>query len=336
MLDRYNVGIIATVFFFSSAGVLLNRPPNEIPVAVVITTSQKLIHSFLSKIIGIHKQKMSNLSPLDYPLGFAEVFSITAKPIACVGSASVNANLSRHLPGARLIIEGTQRGLNDLSITAELSQKRVTVSTIVRPGAANKLHWLPTVSYKPESFRGISGVQATLNLAEKTVGVSVEESAYRGSIATKVLDGLSSEVSLSARLVEQVYGGLFFTYDPSRSGLKDYRYALLLRNRQEFRNGDAMVSYDAIRGWGASFRVPLRKQTSAQVVVAPAPKEFVIGADIRCPTGTAQIVAGLNVFQQSLRISGWKRVTEGLKVNFTMDSSLKQIVPKVGVNVAFE
>jgi hypothetical protein len=281
-------------------------------------------------------------TPLEFPLGYTEIFPIVALPTATsVGSVSAKLNLTRFFHKTSVPVKSVQcdiegRSLQDLSITAAVSQRNVTATSIIRPASTCVLQWFPTITYALDNFRGFNHVKATVNVAEKSLGASVEESAYRASIVSKVLDGFASEVSLSTRLVEQVYSGLYFSYDPSRSGLKDYRYSLLFRNREEFRNGDAMVSYDAKRGWGAAVRVPVRKSTDALAVVTPASKELLIGADVRCPTGTSQIVAALNVLQQSLRISGFKKVTQELKINFAIESSLKQPVPKVGLDVAFE
>lgn len=281
-------------------------------------------------------------TPIEFPIGYTEIFPVVTAPKALsVGKVAADINLTRLLknagvPVSRFTIEGNQRELKNLQITAEVSHGNVTATSVIRPASTCVLQWFPTITYKFDSLRGVKNVKATVNVGEKTLGASVEESAYRGSIVSKVLDGFASEVSLSTRLVEQVYSGLYFSYDPTRSGLKDYRYSLLFRNREEVRSGDAMVTYDGKRGWGASVRVPVRKSTSALVVVTPASKEFLVGADVRCPSGTAQIVAALNLFQRSLRVSGFKKITEELKINFAAESSLKQPVPKVGLSVAFE
>lgn len=280
---------------------------------------------------------MSSSTPLEYPSEYNDLFA-TTHSAAALGQYNANVKLSGVMgkpTNPDVGIDVSNRGVDGIHIDADVSSN-VNVSSVVRLGSNfMPVKWLPTVSYKT-SIRGFKNVKGSVDCCSQTLWAEVQEPAYRASITSKVLDGFASEVSVSARLVDEVYGGLFFSYDPSRSGLKQYSYSVLCQKRPELRSGDALFSFDAIRGLGASLRVPICDKASARLSVTPASKEIIVGANVRCPTGTAQLFGSLNIFKKSLHLSGWKTIMNRCTLSLSLESSVGELCPKVGVNVTCE
>nr|CCC95656.1 unnamed protein product [Trypanosoma congolense IL3000] len=105
-------------------------------------------------------------------------------------------------------------------------------------------------------------------------------------------DGLNSTCTATTRISPNDQVGLCFTYDPSRSGLKDYTFLLARTGCSAVRGGDILAKYSATHGLKLHVRVPTNPYTSA--VVLAEKRRFIMGFEGRSPCG-AQLLLNFDI-----------------------------------------
>ncbi|KAG8347797.1 hypothetical protein ERJ75_001352500 [Trypanosoma vivax] len=109
---------------------------------------------------------------------------------------------------------------------------------------------------------------------------------------TQLLDGLSTKCTATTRISPRNQMGFSFSYDPSRTGLRNYTFAFARQGCASVRGGDIVAKYDAITGPAIHTRIPVNPYAGA--VILAEQTRFLVGAEARSPCG-AQILLNANL-----------------------------------------
>ena len=189
----------------------------------------------------------------------------------------------------------------------------------------------PAVTYK-EKYHSV-----TAKLATGFVDYEFTHPAFFGTASVHATGGFATIASLSTRVQQNVYGGLYVNYDPFRSGLRNYTLSLLARNVASAKHGDVLVSYDATRGVLLGFTAPIKNTLQGTVTVRPqkATQTLVAGLDFRSPCG-AQALAHIDVGQQLIGMTLSRLIQDTWRVSlgWTISNANNTVTPKFGLTVS--
>lgn len=159
------------------------------------------------------------------------------------------------------------------------------------------------------------------------------EGAMLTDVTTEAYDRLSTKGSLNARLYPGLTGGFDFTYDPSRSGLKNYRLGLKylgthsLSYEADGRTWAASTIYNIVAGrlQLATYATMGRKGHGATVGIigfSPCGAKMVgklSVSDGKAGLGMSRVINGEWRVNLGVHGNAYKRTYEGVGVSFTYE-----------------
>lgn len=189
----------------------------------------------------------------------------------------------------------------------------------------------PAVTYKEKHH------SVTAKLATGHVDYTFTHPAFFGTASVHATGGFATLATLSSRIQQNLYGGLYLNYDPFRSGLRNYTVSILARNVAAAKHGDVLVSLDATRGVLLGFSAPIKNTLQGTFTVRPhkAMQTLVAGLDYRSPCG-AQALAHVDVGQQLLGVTLSRLIHDTWRVSlgWTISNANNTVTPKFGLAVS--
>jgi len=189
----------------------------------------------------------------------------------------------------------------------------------------------PAVTYHKDEHA------VTAKIATGVVDYEFKHPAFHGTASVHATSGFATLATLSARIQQNLYGGLYLNYDPFRSGLRNYTLSLLARNVAQAKNGDVLVSFDATRGLLVGLTAPLKDNIQGTVTLRPSKvtQTLQAGLDVRSPCG-AQVLAHVDVGQQLLGLT-FSRIIQGawrLSLGWTISNAHNTVTTKFGLTAS--
>ena len=189
----------------------------------------------------------------------------------------------------------------------------------------------PTLTYKFEK-EGDHTVGFTPQTGKLTHAWAHPSGALATDVTTELADYLNSSGSLIARLYPGVIGGFDFVFDPTRSGLKQYKLGLKYK-------GTHSVSYDAEGTVAASTIrniVPGRLQTATHMTYGRKGGDATVGLIGFSPCG-AKIVAKVAVRDGAAGLGTSRMINGEWRINVGAQGNLyKRSFSGVGVSFNYE
>jgi hypothetical protein len=150
--------------------------------------------------------------------------------------------------------------------------------------------------------------------ASGKVNYTYLDDTFRITSSTNVLDGLPTDASLSTHICKGVATGASVSFDPSRSGLKNYTFVATATRVKELWNSAVLIKLDATEGYGLGVAYPVNGTWTATGLLGR--REFKVGARMASPCG-ASVGVFADLFGRSLGFSATKGNGEGWNVNLS-------------------
>jgi hypothetical protein len=170
--------------------------------------------------------------------------------------------------------------------------------------------------------------------ASGKVNYTYKDDTFNISATTNLLDGLPTDASVSTLICKGAAAGAAVSYDPSRSGLKNYTFTLVADRVKELRDAKVLAKLDATEGYGLGLTFPVRPDLSVTALIGR--RECKLGARLLSPCGAA-VSAFVDAVSRSLALTATKGTGEGWKVSVSATIKAEEpTAPAFGVSFTAE
>lgn len=149
------------------------------------------------------------------------------------------------------------------------------------------------------------------------------------------VNGFLTECTAAANVTESFAAGMLVSYDPFRSGLKDWQFALKGKDLKPWKwmTSTATLTY-AAKGTSASAAIPLGQPFGSnagtwKLISHIGRESFTAGfnfSDIAKTSGNIYV----DVFEKKLCLNASQRVFEKVTLNVSAKASATELIPKFG------
>ncbi|KPA81592.1 putative mitochondrial hypothetical protein [Leptomonas pyrrhocoris] len=216
-------------------------------------------------------------------------------------------------PNCLNVFPFAQKGCVGAHLTYNCAPLNTTVKSKVSPNFKSWKEYLPSITYTAK-INGTSDV-FMVDAATGVVNVTAMHPVVTASCRTSLLDGGATNVTAATCIQPQLYGGASLSYDPKRSGLRDFTAAVVRYSCPNIYKGDLMGKYNLRNGFSVHMRVPVHPYMD--VAVAAERQRFIAGIQGRSPCG-ARLMLNTNVTDGTYTITTIRNFGDIWKFTLTM------------------
>lgn len=222
-----------------------------------------------------------------------------------------------------------QKGLVGAHLVYNNSRFNTSVASRVAYDFRDWRQFLPTVTYRTKINNTADTIE--VNASAGTVKVSAEHPVANVTCKTALLDGLASEVAATTCVAAETYAGAALSYDPQRSGVRDFTAAVVRYNCPNIYRGDILAKFTLRYGFGLHLRIPLHQY--ADVAIAAERQRFIAGVQGRSPCG-ARVMLNANVTDGTFTATTIRNFNDMWKFTVTMTAPFSKsgnaVAPQYG------
>lgn len=242
---------------------------------------------------------------------------------------SYNQDWTTSAFGANFAVSASARGPSYFSSTFDLPRKNLFATlqgTMTSQG----------VSLRDSAigFRCCANQTVALGTAGK-LKYTYNDETFTAAATTDLLDGFPTDASIATDLCKGAHVGAAVSYDPSRSGLKNYTFTLVADRVKELRNAAVLLKLDATEGYAVGVTLPVRDQLAATTLLSR--REFKVGARMLSPCGHAAVAGFVDAFNRTLALTATKTYGAGWKMSLSATLRAEEpLAPAFGVSFVAE